>query len=305
MSLPTNVVKKALQQLLPTTPQEAPIRDPRWATVTQLTPLRVRFDGEDDEHAATPTNLVGPLILDDRVWTCLVKKQRMITHKVGGTSVPVGTVQMWAGSSSAPEGWLVCDGSGYSPETYPKLFATISNAYGGTVGAPLLPNLKGRIPVGQDAAQGEFDTIGEAGGEKTVALTEAQLAAHAHALPNHVHSIAHDHGAFTSGAGSAHSHGPGTLSGYYRMRTDDDSGSAARGAVEYLYSAYNSNNGAVVINAGATATESAHTHSIDVPAFSGNSGDPTSLPDTETVGTGAAHNNLQPYLVMRYIIRAT
>lgn len=38
------------------------------------------------------------------------------------------------------------------------------------------------MPVGRDAAQVEFDTLGETGGAKTHALTGTELPAHAHAI---------------------------------------------------------------------------------------------------------------------------
>jgi microcystin-dependent protein len=54
-----------------------------------------------------------------------------------------------------------------------------------------LPNLTGRVPVGRDATQPEFDTLAESGGAKTHTLTIAELPAHNHTLtdPGHVHSI--------------------------------------------------------------------------------------------------------------------
>jgi microcystin-dependent protein len=43
-----------------------------------------------------------------------------------------------------------------------------------------LPNLKGKVVVGYNAAETEFDAMGETGGEKTHTLTEAELPAHVH-----------------------------------------------------------------------------------------------------------------------------
>lgn len=40
----------------------------------------------------------------------------------------------------------------------------------------------GRVPVGYDASQTEFDTVEETGGEKAVTLTAAQIPAHTHGL---------------------------------------------------------------------------------------------------------------------------
>jgi microcystin-dependent protein len=53
----------------------------------------------------------------------------------------------------------------------------------------------GRVLIGQDAGQSEFDTLGETGGAKEVTLTGAQsgVAAHSHGVtdPGHAHSQRH------------------------------------------------------------------------------------------------------------------
>ena len=272
------------------------------------------------------------------------------TGPAGPSGAPVGSVQMWAGQVAAiPAGWLLCNGTAFDPVAYPELAAVVGTLYGGTVGAPLLPNLKGRVPVGQDAGQAEFDTIGEAAGAKTHTLTESELAAHDHSMAHthsidhdhasfnsgagtsHSHSIDHDHGVFNTGGEAAHTHGPGNLTGGLRMRNSDDSGTTLWGTLAYNFSAYdlygNGSTGrggtpAVEITGGATGTGSAHAHSVDVPAFAGTSGGeaahthPVDVPSfagssgassaasTGSVGGGGAHNNLQPYLVLNYIIRA-
>lgn len=86
------------------------------------------------------------------------------------------------GGSSAPTGWLLCDGSAVSRTTYAALFTAIGTAYGVGDNSTTfnLPNLKGKIPVGYNSSETEFDTLGETGGEKTHALTEAELASHTH-----------------------------------------------------------------------------------------------------------------------------
>jgi microcystin-dependent protein len=43
-----------------------------------------------------------------------------------------------------------------------------------------LPDLRGRVPVGRDASQTEFDTLGESGGSKTHTLTTAEMPSHNH-----------------------------------------------------------------------------------------------------------------------------
>lgn len=81
---------------------------------------------------------------------------------------PAGVIQAYGGSS-APQGWLICDGSAVSRTTYAALYAAIGTAFGAGDGSTTfnLPNAKGRMLVGRDAAQTIFDTLGETGGQTT------------------------------------------------------------------------------------------------------------------------------------------
>ena len=79
----------------------------------------------------------------------------------------VGTILPYAGST-APDNYMICDGSAISRTTYNELFATIGTTFGAGNGSTTfnIPNLKGRVPVGLDSSQTEFDTLGETGGSK-------------------------------------------------------------------------------------------------------------------------------------------
>lgn len=143
--------------------------------------------------------------------------------------IPSGSIMAYA-AAAAPSGWLLCDGASLLRADYPELFAVIGTTYGAADGSHFtLPNLKGKVIVGFNSSETEFDAMGETGGEKTHALTEAELAAHKHTIAT----------ASTGAGGTAH-------------------------ASAYL----------------ADGTR-----------------------DTSTVGSGTAHQNLQPYITLQYVIK--
>jgi len=96
-------------------------------------------------------------------------------------AIPAGIIEMFGGSS-APTGYLLCDGSAVSRTTYSALFTAIGTTYGAGDGSTTfnLPNLKGRIAVGYNSAETEFNALGKTGGEKAHTLTIAEMPEHKH-----------------------------------------------------------------------------------------------------------------------------
>ena len=82
-------------------------------------------------------------------------------------SVPIAAVVPYAGGS-APAGWLLCNGAAVSRATYAALFAVIGTTYGGGDGTSTfqVPALLGRLPIGIDPGQPEFNVLGMADGVK-------------------------------------------------------------------------------------------------------------------------------------------
>ena len=119
----------------------------------------------------------------------------------------VGAIKPWS-KATAPDGYLLCDGSAVSRSTYADLFAVISTTYGSGDGSTTfnVPNLQGKMPQGYDgntynlAGTGGANTVTVAvtnnqaatnasnqsvtitGSISNTSLTEAQLASHNHRL---------------------------------------------------------------------------------------------------------------------------
>ena len=167
---------------------------------------------------------------------------------------PAGVIKLFAGAD-APSGWLICNGNLISRTTYADLFAVIGTTYGVGDGSTTfsLPDLKGRVPVGLDSSQSDFDALGEIGGEKTHALVEAELAAHNHDItdPGHTHAPLNGGNFVVNRSGAS----------YMPVGVD--------------------NNMTYDITTGSRTT------GITV----------------NDAGSGTAHNNLQPYIALNYIIK--
>jgi microcystin-dependent protein len=103
-----------------------------------------------------------------------------IQDKTGFVS-PVGSVIAFAGST-APDGWLLCDGSNYSSANYPDLYAVIGTSFGSTGGYFHVPDLRTRVPVGLSSSDTQFQEIGDVGGEVDHTLTVAEMPSHSHQM---------------------------------------------------------------------------------------------------------------------------
>lgn len=96
-------------------------------------------------------------------------------------TAPVGAILMYGGTS-APAGWLICDGASLlRAGTYAALFAVIGTAFGSADGTHFnLPDMRARFPMGLDSANGH--SIGTKGGAASVLLQVAELPPHTHSM---------------------------------------------------------------------------------------------------------------------------
>jgi microcystin-dependent protein len=267
----------------------------------------------------------------------LEAESNTITGRLASTSggTPAGVISQYAGTT-APAGYLLCQGQSVSTTTFADLFAAIGYNYGGSGGSFTLPNLQNRVPVGRGT--GTFGSLNATGGEETVALTTANMAAHTHSGRTAAETQEHTHSGTTGTQSADHSHsgtsatGVGTHShsipeqenhthSYYRgnqvlvasngtaIGVQSRTATAAIGNLSSTVGAGFHNHG------GSTGTASAnHTHTVTTGGVSANhthdittggrsaTHDHTFSTDNGT-GSGTAHNNLQPYIVVNYIIK--
>jgi microcystin-dependent protein len=97
----------------------------------------------------------------------------------------LGEIRMLAGTF-APMDWHLCDGALLPISTYQPLFALLGTLWGGdgvtTFG---IPDLRGRVPLGQGTGTGlTARTIAQKGGTENEALADVKY------LYNHNHSLA-------------------------------------------------------------------------------------------------------------------
>ena len=157
-----------------------------WATVAQATPLRIKVDGDTSALDATTDNLVGSLAVDDRVRVHLHADGIIVTGIQGGAGgtpvIPIGGGITWWGTSdpASPGGdieYAIPDGRALSRTTYAVLFALWGTTFGTGNGTSTfnMPNARGRVQVGRDSADSDFNTMGETRGAKTHTLTSSNL----------------------------------------------------------------------------------------------------------------------------------
>ena len=197
-------------------------------------------------------------------------------------ATPTGSLQAFAGSA-APTGWLLCDGTAVSRDTYAALFVVTSTTYGAGDGSTTfnVPNLAGRVPVGAGtgAQQGAAGSGVITGGTALTARSVGQFFGdertelHTHTQNSHNHiQDSHNH------SQNSHSHliDYNIAAAAGGNQSNPAAGGGGAGTV--------SSRGTTATNIAATATNQAQ----------------TATNQNTFAGTGA---NLQPSVVANYIIK--
>ncbi len=248
-------------------------------------------------------------ILEENFIMDLEQEIKELKEKIadfGRYIVPTGTVIPFAGSK-APNGWLLCDGKAINRVAYAPLFEVVGETYGSGDGSTTfnLPDLRGRTAIGYGQATGLASRdLGQTLGEENHVLTIAEMPNHAHGgtvadAGNHSHSG-------TTNVGGTHAHSGTTNTAnpkFYRTVWESaDTLSAANHQKGWKGGGYFDRTDAEFSNAN-------HTHNFDTNVAGDHnhalaidsSGNHQHTISSE--GGSEPHNNMQPSLVLNYIIK--
>lgn len=175
----------------------------------------------------------------------------------------LGSVFIFAGTF-APLGCFDCAGQQLAIQDYTALFSLVGTMYGGNGQTTFnLPDLRGRVVIGQGQGGGLPNYVmGQMGGSENVTLNVNQI-------PSHTHTL-------TGSFGLKVSTNPGT----HQVPAANDYLAAVTEQNGTEFWAYTASAGTTVALGGFSATGAT----------------------VGMTGGGQPHSNLQPYLVVRYII---
>jgi len=235
----------------------------------------------------------------------------------------------------------MCDGALYDVLANPELFGVVEFTYGSnaTKSAFRVPDLTGRVPVGAKPFTWYCDKLGKSGGEAEVSLSESEMPSHKHdvsasshshgisvsphnhsvSVTSHNHSLndpGHSHGTVDPGHSHSiedpgHVHAIGLWNGVGGGYVDD-----AGHQLPGIHAHTDTTTTGITIN---NATTGIRINSVRTAILVQSATVPVSLKDTTvsasvqnanvslseaSKGSGAAHENLQPYIVLNYIIKS-
>lgn len=250
-----------------------------------------------------------------------------ITALENAAGVDVGDIKMTA-RGTVPTGWLLCDGSAISRSTYSTLFTAIGVNYGAGNGTTTfnIPNFAGRVPVGRDNMSGtaanisqRSTTIDTNSGSPTATVGSGSglsvgMFVFSANVPDGTTIIARSGATITLSANATAS-ASGTAARISLINDPQSRGGVGGGAVHTMIedqvAAHRHFAAANVTVASSVAVSASNQIAEDFQSgngelnydFSGSATDAT-VGRTSLTGGGNPHPNMQPSLVVNYLIYA-
>jgi microcystin-dependent protein len=220
--------------------------------------------------------------------------------------IPTGVSLDFRGES-APAGFLLENGASYSTTEYNRLFKVIGYKYGGSGANFNVPDSRGRVTVGAGTGVGlTVRVLAAKEGTETVAITEAQLAAHTHGQVS-VGGSASVSGSVSGSLGGSiadHVHGKQFGQAFITWDAAGQESAAPRylskssaGETKVLWG----NAGINTVTGGMTGATSCSVSGTLSGSMGGSIA--TNPGTTNSTGAGEAHSNMQPFLVAQRIIK--
>lgn len=261
----------------------------------------------------TASNHPRPTGVDFVEWVGPVRPDNAITNDiwvdnssdvpVAGESIgsPIGAIMIYAGQSN-PTGWMEAAGQQLSIATYTALYNALTNSgasfpYGantnGSGGAGSthfrLPDLRGKTVFGVDSTA-DFNALNKQGGAKRVTLSISQIPSHGHTASSGATNTDHLHSgstgtAFTAAAGQIYAHQAGPSAAANHFVGYGPGGATALGYPADVPGGNHAHN----FTTGGVDRTASHSHSVTVNANGG----------------GGDHENLPPYIALKYIIKVS
>lgn len=211
--------------------------------------------------------------------------------------LPVGVVLPYSGSS-APAGFLLCDGSAVSRTTYARLnslYSGDSYPYGSGNGTTTfnVPDLRQRFPMGK-AASGTGNALGSTFGTID----------HVHTGPSHTHAV----GTLVTASGGSHAHtlnsGDTSSAGSHTHSFSDTSSGASGGGFNVGAGGNNvSSQSHTHTVSGTTGSGGSHSHTINTGMTSAGSHTHTISGSTAAGGTGNTGQGNPPGIALNFIVK--
>ena len=219
----------------------------------------------------------------------------LVNHK---NFLPCGSIVNYSGDT-APDGWLICNGSEKSKTTYSALFSIIGAKYGaGSTENFTLPDLRDRVPVGYKSGT---NNLGDISGNSSITLTTNQMPSHTHigttdGSGSHTHTGttdlngAHIHSITDPG----HTHSQTTINDDYNNSGSSPPGFSADSAGTKTWNNISTETTGISIN-----SDGSHTHTFTTNSNGSHSHSFT----TGSSGSGQTIDIRNKYIVLNYIIK--